>query len=170
MIDKDLMLMKLIRASAVAGMIACVAFVIASAYTNAEEFADDYWYIPDIRNEYESRWVPVYYVDEIITCDIHNNNIHWGCFYKGPNREDITIVKGTEDNWVNQGCTVTAHEFYHAMGWGHGMGPLSYTCDNPNTITMNNTNISYDENNVKHWNPIYEPVFREPNPKMIRWE
>ena len=64
-----------------------------------------------------------------------------------------------EFDWANQGCTVHDHEFYHAMGVGHGVGLLSSTCLMP-TITK----ILYDGDNIQDfsWNATQKIVYPDP--------
>jgi len=111
-----------------------VIFVLigAAAQYAFGEGPDTYWYVSDIANNYEIRKVPVYYVDVITECEhIDPNHTSRGCFIKGPQTEAIFIVTEKEFDWANQGCTVHDHEYYHAMGFKHGVGPLSSTCPMP---------------------------------------
>ena len=130
--------------------------------------ANDYWLIPDMANEGIPRWVPVYYHGEIFDCDIISlggqdgdleSQEHRGCYVSGPTKDEIHIVKSMMYNWANQGCNVRDHEYYHAMGYKHGVGPLSTTCPNPALVNQNESmNVEYNENNIKHKSPDNPPV------------
>jgi len=130
-----------------------------------EEEADAYWLVPEIRNNYESRWIPVYYVYEDFFCENHPT-LARGCYVLGPTEEYIMINKNVEFEWANQGCTVHDHEWFHAMGWGHGMGPLDQTCTEFGKMISpargtNPTGVYAD--------PMYVHVPREMDPRSIRW-
>jgi len=135
-----------------------------------EESADGYWLVPDINNNYEYRYIPVYYVDEVFYCEYKAYEAR-GCYVNKPSGEYIKIVESMEFDWANQGCTVHDHEFYHAMGYEHGIGLLSTTCPNPNSITEDNTNMKFDPDNPFHFvlNEKYVPKIKEFNPCIHSW-
>lgn len=138
---------------ALIGAVVCIGIIIiigAVQYAFPEEEADEYWLIPNIHKGYELRWVPVYYVDEITNCGDKDPDHVRGCYYHGPNRDDIHIVNGKSFEWANQGCTVRDHEWFHAMGYQHGKGPLSVTCPNPEWKWEGREHMAYDSNNIFH--------------------
>lgn len=131
---------------------------------------DDYWYVSIIRDGYTIEKIPVYYVDEPFLCEDHVG-LARGCFVHGATGKYIKLVESMEFDWANQGCTVHDHEFFHAMGYGHGTGPLATTCPNSAWEWPDfNNGKPYDPNNIKHWDPLYKHIPRELNPKMIKWK
>lgn len=149
-------------------VVALMFITAAIAYADTNE-PDTFWAIPNIYDDDKIRWVPVYYVEEDFYCK-YSADLSRGCFFGGGVDETITIVKSKEFQWARQGCTVHDHEFYHAMGYAHGEGPLGETCPNPNPLTRDNSNMQYDQYNLKHKDLTKDfRVVKDLNPQMIKW-
>lgn len=129
------------------------------------EEPDDWWLIPSIANDYKSRWVPIYYEDEPFYCG-HSVILSNGCYINGVT-EEIKIVKSKMYDWASQGCTVHDHEWFHAMGYKHGVGPLSKTCPMFGVIKFSyKVQRGYDPNDPVDWDPNYVYVQKNSYPEI----
>jgi len=142
-----------------------VIFAVAFSLLVYGDEPDDWWLIPKIVDGYEPRWVPVYYVDHDFYCETHAK-LARGCYVLKPLTEYIMINKNVEFDWANQGCTVHDHEWFHAMGWGHGMGPLDQTCP-PFGGMVTAPRVA---NGIATADPLYEHIPTIPDPRMIKWK
>ena len=111
-----------------------------------------------------TRLVPIYYVDDPIANKHTENPIHVTGFYSHQ-FDYIEIKKGQEDRWITPGCNVRQHEILHA--WGYNEVELSqFNCPRPYT---DYEKMQYNSTNIKHRDPLYEPTFKDSNPKMEKW-
>jgi len=125
-------------------MLVLTLWIIYPYWANAElQEPDLYWHVPIQNNNYEVEKIPVYYVTEEFLCENHVG-LARGCFVNGPMGKYVIIVEHMEYDWANQGCTVHDHEFYHAMGYSHGVGLLSSTCSMPMM-----SKVLYDGDNMQ---------------------
>lgn len=143
--------------------------IAATIVVQGEESADEYWLVQSKITQLGLAWIPVYYVDEITYEMCPTEHESRGCYYHGPDRRDVHIVKDKTYEWASQGCTVRDHEYFHAMGYAHGVGPLSTTCPNPWNVSNDNTNAGYEEDNINHWDPMYEHTAFESDPKCTTY-
>lgn len=86
---------------------------------------NEYWFVDSILVDDGYRRIPVYYVDQDFYC---SNVLSRGCHVHGPGIQYVILVESKMYDWDKEGCTVRDHEYYHAMGYRHGEGPLSSTC------------------------------------------
>ena len=157
--------------------IALFAVGTGSAYGEVKE-PDEIWSVPNMYNDYEHRDVFVYFVDVISfeMCPasyVKDMSVVRGCYYYDGVRDDVHIVKGKMFEWSYQGCTVRDHEWFHAMGYRHGEGPLGSTCPNPEWQWSDRPQWDGSIDKVhpdvrKMWEG-YVHVPREMDPRMIKW-
>lgn len=105
----------------------------------------------------EYRQVPIYYVDVVNQCNekLAEKERARGCYLGGID-EAIYLDKDELFDWSPQGCNVWSHEVYHAWGYKHNYGALSYTCPNPSWEASTDYLLkSYDPSFVKHWEPTH---------------
>lgn len=149
----------------IATIIVTTVMLFSIIIVYAEE-PDIYWYVPN-KDTGEIKVFPVYYVEEEFNCKYFGSTTR-GCFNGALGY--IMLVKSTEFDYVIYGCTVRDHEFFHAMGYNHGEGPLGIICSNPNIAEPTDDNMNYDETNWKHKDLTKDyKVVVEINPRMISW-